>query len=322
MSSPPADANASPSAPRVSVVIPSFNCGSCLADAIGSVLAQTRQDFEIIIVDDGSTDDTRAVVDSYRADPRIRYLHQDNRGLPGARNAGLLASAAPYVLFLDADDALDPGAVAALETALDHSGAGWAVVDVLKIRSDQHEIHRSDIPPGDLFYGILADDFVRRGMFFRRTELIDIGMYDEEMKNREDWDVNIRMLRAGKPFTYVAEPLYIYNWRSGSITTGNPGKMLAYTEKLLRKHHKRLADSGDAVAGRLYARNMWNLARRYFYVTRNVKGGVRCGAESLRYDFDLHRLVHPCLHQAKLAWRSVRAVIGNSVTTEQASRPR
>lgn len=282
---------------KVSVIVPSFNCAPYLADALNSVLVQTMQDFEVIVVDDGSTDQTPEVVNRYSGDHRIHYLYQNNRGLPGARNAGARRANAAYLAFLDADDALAPDALEKLATALDHSDAAWCVVDLLKIRGAAREIQRSQVPEKDHFYEILADDFIRRGMFFRRDAFIDVGMYDEEMKNREDWDINIRMLERGKRFVYVPEPLYIYSWREGSITTGNPAKMLFYTERIIRKHHKRLADAGDATARKLYAESMWGLARNYFYLMGSVRKTMACVRESLAYDPSPRRLFHPVVHQ-------------------------
>ena len=91
--------------PVVSVVIPCYRQAHFLPDAIESVLAQTYPHFEIIVVDDGSPDDTRAVAGRY---PGVRCLRQRNRGLSAARNAGLAASIGTYVVFLDADDRLTP----------------------------------------------------------------------------------------------------------------------------------------------------------------------------------------------------------------------
>lgn len=283
--------------PAVSVVIPSFNCADYISAAINSVLHQTMQDFELIIVDDGSVDATKEVVEPYLADPRISYIHQVNKGLPGARNTGALASKGTHLAFLDADDSLAPNTLATLTEVLSDSEACWCVIDLVKVSGEKREVQRTQIPGEELFYAILRDDFIRRGMFFTRQAFMEAGMYDEEMKNREDWELNIRMLELRKAFVYVPEPLYLYSWREGSITTGNPGKMLFYTERLLRKHHKRLADAGDPRATKIYAENMWGLARLYFYRTRNLQKALKCVWESFAYDMSPRRLFHPVIHR-------------------------
>src|SRR4028118_1383709 len=92
---------------KASVVIPCYNQARFLGEAIESVLSQTYTDFEVIVVDDGSTDDTAEVASSYAAeDARVRLVRQENRGLAGARNRGLAESRGEYVVFLDSDDRL------------------------------------------------------------------------------------------------------------------------------------------------------------------------------------------------------------------------
>ena len=88
-------------APRVSVLIPTYNCARFLSQAIDSVLAQTFQDFEILVVDDGSTDDTAQVVARY---PRVRYIRREHCGVSASRNAAVAAATGEIVVFLDADD--------------------------------------------------------------------------------------------------------------------------------------------------------------------------------------------------------------------------
>ena len=88
--------------PKISVIIPTYQHADFLGDAIDSVLAQTYKDYELIIVDDGSTDGTREIVAAYGN--QIKYIYQDNRGLSAARNTGILASKGEYIGLLDADD--------------------------------------------------------------------------------------------------------------------------------------------------------------------------------------------------------------------------
>ena len=94
--------------PLISIVVVCYNQAQYLGEAIESALAQTYQFVEILVVDDGSTDETAQVAAAF---PRVHYIHQSNRGLPAARNAGLRRSAGEYIVFLDADDRLLPGAV-------------------------------------------------------------------------------------------------------------------------------------------------------------------------------------------------------------------
>ena len=142
-----------------------------------------------------------------------------------------------------------------------------------------------------------------RSPFYPREEFFAIGMYDEEIRVREDWDINIRMIAAGKPFALLDEPLYLYSRTDGSMTTANRRRVYHYTEILMRKHHKRLADFGNEAVAAIYANNMWDLARRYCYELKDFRQAIRCVRESLRYDMSLSRLVHPLIHRIEVVFR-------------------
>ena len=102
-------------APQLSIIVPVYNPGEYLPRALGCIAAQTRGDFECILVDDGSTDGSAAVCDQWAAkDERFRVIHQKNAGASAARNAGIEAARAPWLLFADADDALAPDAAETL----------------------------------------------------------------------------------------------------------------------------------------------------------------------------------------------------------------
>src|SRR5947207_1112090 len=120
----------------VSVVIPAFNYARFLPAAIDSVLRQTFSDFEILVVDDGSTDDTPQVVASFTG-PRIRYIRQENAGLSAARNTGIRNARAPFVAFLDADDEWLPDFLATMLDAFETLGEDFAIVACGAERMDQ-----------------------------------------------------------------------------------------------------------------------------------------------------------------------------------------
>ena len=122
-------------APAVSFIVPCYNLGRYLDEAIQSILAQTVQDFEILVVDDGSTDaDTRRLLaDSTRPTwPQTRVIRSENRGLPAAKNLGLAHTSGSYVCMLDADDRLDPAFLATSKAVLDDDPSlaeAWQIVD-------------------------------------------------------------------------------------------------------------------------------------------------------------------------------------------------
>jgi glycosyltransferase involved in cell wall biosynthesis len=285
----------------VSVVIPAYNSAAYIRGSLDSVLSQTLQDFEVIVVDDGSKDNTKEVVAPYLADSRVRYHFQENRGLPGARNAGAKIAQSKYFAFLDADDFFAPTALETIRKKFEETNAAWCNVGLLKLDGEKKTVRHASMPAGDPLLAVLEDDFITRCPFFPRDQFFAIGMYDEEIRVREDWDINIRLIEADKPCVVIDEPLYLYSRTEGSITTGNRRRLLAFTEKLMRKHHKRLADAGNRKIARIYAVNMWHLARQYFYEIKDVREGLRCMRESLRYDMNVFRLFHPIIHRIDVA---------------------
>lgn len=293
------------SRPSVSVVIPSYNCSDCVADAIASVLRQSFPDFEVIVVNDGSTDDTAKTVGRFAHDPRIRYIEQNNGGLSNARNSGAKAANGEYIAFLDADDQLSGNALERMIAAAQVSAATWCITDILRVTDGTRVVRRPKFP-SNATKGILRKDFITRAPFFRAREFFEIGMFDENLRAREDWDINIRAMLGGLRFAYVDEPVYIYHARDGSLSR-DTAKMLIHSERILRKHHKYLADAGDREIAGIYAENMWDLARRFVYSTGDIRRALACARESLAYDRNFARVLHPLLHQARRLFpRNVR----------------
>lgn len=270
------------SASMISVIMPTYNCGSYIGRAIESVCSQRDAAADIIVVDDGSVDNTAAIVDRYRRHWPIRYISQKNSGPSAARNAGIRASSARYLAFLDADDTLSPDALSLMARSLDESDSDWCLTDVVRVGDHGGDVQKT-VFPQNVATGILAENFIQRAMFFRRTSLIDIGMWDETLRSREDWELYIRMIHARRPFSYIEAPIYEYRRRAGSITATQHDVTLACTRSVLHKHHKRLADAGDTSARELFAACMWDVARRYFYHRQNVLMTMTCLYESCLY---------------------------------------
>src|SRR5512143_1932073 len=230
---------------KVSIIIPTYNCGRYISQAIESCMNQTHKDREIIVVDDGSSDNTYETIKPYEESGSLRYIYQENRGLPGARNTGIQRAQGEFVVFLDADDELDERMISLCLEQVEKEHTDWCVCDILRIErtgtSTKEQVHNSRIPKENIEERILLDDFIKRAPLFRKRTLLEIGLYDEDMRIREDWDINIRMILGKKPFSYVPEPLYIYKIRSDSLIKSRYRKRYDYTLKLLKKHHKSLA---------------------------------------------------------------------------------
>ena len=183
---------------QVSVVIPTYNCAAYLADALQSVYQQTLKNMEVVVVDDGSNDNTLDVIAPWR--DRIVYIEQERAGVAAARNAGIAASTAPYVAFLDADDVWLPAKlemqVAALESKQD---AGMACTDFSVLYDDGKRTHSffSGNPPladRDLFIRMVENCFAFPSVvMIRRDVLQRCGVFDTSAGVAEDMNLWLRV---------------------------------------------------------------------------------------------------------------------------------
>jgi glycosyltransferase involved in cell wall biosynthesis len=183
--------------PLVSVVIPCYNQGRFLRDALDSVFRQSHDLVEAIVVDDGSTDDTAAVVRTF---PAVRYLQQPNAGAPVARNTGLRASRGEYVIFLDADDRLVPDAIATGIEAL-ASHPDWAFVSghVRRIEADGSPagVPSHDHVHSDPLLDLLHTNYIwTPGVVMYRRRVFDSrDAFDASAGGSADYELNVRLAR-------------------------------------------------------------------------------------------------------------------------------
>jgi glycosyltransferase involved in cell wall biosynthesis len=181
--------------PEVSVIIPTYNRGWCVAEAVDSVLDQDFRDFELIVVDDGSTDETPQLLEGYGQ--AIRVLHQDNRGVSAARNAGIVASRAGLIAFLDSDDLWLPGKLRCqVEFFASHPEAFICQTEELWVKNGRRvnpgKRHRKR--DGMIFELSLDLCLVSPSAVMVRRELFDrVGRFDESMPACEDYDLWLRV---------------------------------------------------------------------------------------------------------------------------------
>jgi glycosyltransferase involved in cell wall biosynthesis len=190
--------------PRVSVVIPAYNVAPFVAGSIHSALNQSLQPVEVVVVDDGSTDDTAAAVAAIE-DPRVRLISQPNRGVSAARNAGLAVVQAPFVLFLDGDDLLTPDALAQMYAALERAPDRVAVIaQHEKITEAGRPFSASPPPPkplphADTLRHLLAGNFIVTGgaICIRTSDARAVGGFDANLRFGEDWEFWCRLALRG-----------------------------------------------------------------------------------------------------------------------------
>ena len=196
----------------VAVIIPVFNQARFLSDAIMSVLAQTRQAEEIIVVDDGSTDDVLGVVARF---PKIQFIRQENRGLSAARNTGLRSCRTSHVVCLDADDRLLPGALElGLACIAGRPDCAFVYGGYRRISEDGRPLGYDLFTPvdGNAYLALLRRNIIgmHAAVLHRRDRLLAINGYDETLRRNEDYDV---YLRITKQYPIASHPSIIAEYR-------------------------------------------------------------------------------------------------------------
>jgi glycosyltransferase involved in cell wall biosynthesis len=217
--------------PTFSVIMPAYNAASTIPSAIQSVLRQSRGDFELIVVDDGSTDGTRARVEEFD-DPRIRAFGRANGGPAAARNHGIARARGIYLSMLDSDDIWLPGYLESMAAALEAaSGAAFAYTDAWVLDDATGRIRATTamayqrppaVPPADPqeFLLLLLDrNFVFTAATVRRSVIDEVGGYDEQLWYGEDYELWVRIVAGGHAATRVDDVLVIHRDRPGSLTS-------------------------------------------------------------------------------------------------------
>lgn len=289
----------------VDVIVPCFNQGHFVGAAIESALHQTLKPQQIIVVDDGSTDDTRAVCSEYGS--AVTYIHQENAGLSAARNTGITRSAAEFVQLLDADDLLQPDALA------DLTGKAAENSDCSAVRGGWDEIDAS----GSLV-ATVADTELGRDQFhalfeplavgppcrylIRRAAFADVGVFDTALRSCEDWDMWLRFALGGHRFASSDATTCVYRRHSGSMS----------------RNHRRMWESGLDVLKRARSRHNCDTCvdayrqgveswRAYCYLSI-LRDDIRRDVASRRVANATLRVVDAVRRDPKVAW-----LIGTSV---------
>jgi glycosyltransferase involved in cell wall biosynthesis len=220
---------------RVNVIVPTFNRAQELRQALDSLRHQTFREFSVIVVDDGSTDETRKVVDEFRRDLNLEYLYQPNSGLPAcARNYGLESSAAEIVAFLDSDDLWKPKKLE-LSVELIDRGADVVFHDLVRFTSRPRSILARRVKSRSLsepsFQSLLLRGNVipNSSVVLRRRCIESVGLFDEspEVKAWEDYDLWLRLASRGVDFRRLNRCLGGYRVDPGSLSkTVDSGRIL------------------------------------------------------------------------------------------------
>jgi GT2 family glycosyltransferase len=223
--------------PRVSVVLPARDAATTVGAAVSSVLWQTYADLELLVVDDGSTDATAAIVSAF-ADERVRLLSTGGVGVAAARNRAVEAAAGELVTFCDADDLLFEQHLAALVERWDEAGgivtanAWWLFPGGI---APGHTRHKGRFPRlADQRMAILEQNFVSMMSITATTLFHDVGPFDERLERASDWDLWMRAVLSGVPVAHQPRPLALYRWGATGLSTATD-RMDAAVRAILQK---------------------------------------------------------------------------------------
>lgn len=240
--------------PRVSVVIPCFDQAHFLAEAIESVAAQSGAATEIVVIDDGSSDNSYAVAGRY---PSVRRLRQANRGVAAARNLGLTSSSGEFLVFLDADDRLLPGAIELGVSALAKRPHVAFVAGMSRdIGSDGRQLgdRRQPLVTQDHYLHLLEDCYIWSGssIVYRRSAVEAVDGFDLSLVAGDDYDLYLRI--AHRFPIYCHDAVVTEYRRHGSNTTRDSAVVLTSQLDVLKRQRRRLRGRRERVAYRVGVR--------------------------------------------------------------------
>lgn len=238
---------------KVSVIIPSYNCANYVAGAVESILNQTYQNIEVMIIDDGSRDATRAVCDELvkKHPGRVQYVYQENQGVSVARNKGIVCTSGELIAFLDADDLFGPDFIEGAVRMIEAGEADFVIPARYCHRLvkpdgsvELEEIHRQWPEKKEDFYAALCSNFIGSVGMLARRECFDAVRFDWKLAGGEDYDVWLTLVEQGfRPaMLETAAPQFFYTIRQGSaVNAPNQAgrkKYLSGLYRVLKKHDK------------------------------------------------------------------------------------
>lgn len=288
---------------KITVIIPTYNLANYLCEAIDSVLNQTFKDFEIIVIDDGSTDSTKAKTDKYNN--TIKYFYQKNSGVSVARNKGLKESRGEYIAFLDADDMWLPKKLENSLAFLENGNFDWICTGRSTLTKEGHMVGRNIKPESEIFDDKGRINKLEIGLFnlnyslaitstvvIKRKCIETCGLFDVTLKQCEDLDLLLRFKEAGLKGGYLDESLVIKRSHGANLSRGNPLKNLRYTIKVAKKH-ARILHLDKILVGKLYSEFWWEIALAY-YLNGSKWRAIKYSLVSLYFYPRIARIIKLC----------------------------
>ena len=255
--------------PLVSIIIPCFNSEKFISQCIDSILNQDYTNLEIIIVDDGSSDNT---VNLLRKNENIEYLHiirQQNQGACIARNVGLSLSTGKYIKFLDSDDFLEPYIIrkqVQLAESLDNITIVYG--DYYLLKSGKKELENTTLPNTDQTELLILNDILTTTPLHRKWMLDKVNGFDERFKNGQEWNLHVRLSSEGFIFHHQSIPVFCYRIHESpnriSIVKKNRKSSILYEAKKVDMTIEKLSKNYSGNPNAAFAYIYWVTARKLY----------------------------------------------------------
>lgn len=225
---------------KVTVIIPCYNQGIFLKDAVDSVMKSKYRNVEIIIVDDGSTDERTTDILRHYSPSIARVIHTSNQGLPSARNTGIEEANGEYILPLDADDRISSNYISEAVKVLDNNENVGIVYAKAKKFGLENKIWR--LPPYNL-RDMIAGNLIYASAFFRRKDWKRAGGYKKELnKGMEDWEFWLSLIEMGVEVVQLPNVHFYYRIRKASMARSSNIDHISENLQLIYFFHKELFD--------------------------------------------------------------------------------
>jgi glycosyltransferase involved in cell wall biosynthesis len=320
--------------PLVSIILPTFNRADLLPKSLESALFQDYTNWELIVWDDGSTDDTKTIVCAY-GDKRVRYYHEENRGMSYALNAGIQNACGEYIAFLDDDDQWTQGKLLKqLEVLLSHdqvdlvfgnylnvnlatneSGIGFdQSIDAMRLLHTQQVGDLAYIVRDNIFAGLGISNFIAFDtVIIRRDVLRRVGIFNENLRNGMDFEYWWRLALLGGVFSYTGEIVLNRIKYSGSLSSPSLVACENHMRSLNSCAHQAVSINRSDLVQCLDTsfRNTWQNMIPLYAQGEDVKGMIRAFLNSLRYGFQLGTFRLFLMAVLMLVYRKIPQIRGN-----------